>query len=193
MAAIQYFFRNNDDAHSYCSSLRNQRIEGFLSSLRRSQTTWWMNFLKDLAHQKNLNTDNGFQQDCLWFCFAELIQNDLDKTLERWNTHKIRKSRNDTISERANALYFLPQKHGGKGLGLFEQLLQICGCWVNFLMVTTSGKILEPIAWALPLQIWGCNTEVLHPHTGVTFKFKELDVSLSCNSKQYHYYCCSSK
>ena len=85
----------------------------FWSYLHRSRTTWWMNFFKDLVHQNNLNTGNGFQQDCWSFCFTELIQNDLDKTLEHWNTHKIRKSRNDTISGRPNALYFLPQKHGG--------------------------------------------------------------------------------
>lgn len=53
MAAIQCFFRNDDDAHCYCSSPRNQRIEGFWSSLRRSRTTWWINFFRDLVEEQN--------------------------------------------------------------------------------------------------------------------------------------------
>ena len=98
MAAIQSFFRNDDDAHCYCSSPRNQRIEGFWSFLRRGRTTWWINFLKDVVEEQNLNTEPGFHRDCLWFCFSELIQNDLDEFVEYWNTHTIRKSRNYTVS-----------------------------------------------------------------------------------------------
>ncbi len=113
MAAIQCFFRNDDDAHCYCSSPRNQRIEGFWSCLRRSRTTWWMNFLKDVVEEQNIDTGAGFQRDCLWFCFAELIQNDLDAFLEHWNSHKIRRSRYDTISGKPDALYFLPEQYGG--------------------------------------------------------------------------------
>jgi hypothetical protein len=88
MAAIQSFFRNDDDAHCYCSLPRNQRIEGFWSFLQQVRTTWWIIFFKDVE-EYNINTDPGFQRDCLWFCFSELLQNDLDRFVEYWNTHTI--------------------------------------------------------------------------------------------------------
>lgn len=54
------------------------------------------------------------QKDCLWFCFAELLQEDLDALKEHWNTHRIRKSRNDTTPGVADVLYYLPEGRGGK-------------------------------------------------------------------------------
>ena len=113
MAAIQCFFRNDDDAHCYCSSPRNQRIENFWSSLRRGRTAWWINFFKDMIEEQNINTGCTFQTDCLWFCFSHLIQSDLDRFVEYWNTHRIRKSRFDTVSGKPNSLYYLPEQYGG--------------------------------------------------------------------------------
>ena len=42
-AAIHTFFRIDPNSHS------NQRIEGWWSFLRKDQTSWWMNFFKDLV------------------------------------------------------------------------------------------------------------------------------------------------
>lgn len=53
------------------------------------------------------------QKDCLWFCFAELLQEDLDTVKEHWNTHRIRKSRHDTIPGVPDVLYYLPEGRGG--------------------------------------------------------------------------------
>ena len=55
MAAIQCFFRNDDDARCYCSSPGNQRIENFWSSLRRGRTAWWINSFKDMIEEQNIN------------------------------------------------------------------------------------------------------------------------------------------
>ena len=59
---------------------------------------------------------------CLWFCFAQLLQDDLDKVKEHWNTHLIRGSRHDTISGRPDELFFLPELHGGVD-GLLHPIL----------------------------------------------------------------------
>lgn len=59
---------------------------------------------------------------CLWFCFAHLLQDDLDKVKEHWNTHLIRGSRYDTISGRPDELFFLPELHGGED-GLLHPIL----------------------------------------------------------------------
>ena len=47
------------------------------------------------------------------FCFAQLLEDDLDKVNDAWNTHQIRRSRHDTISGRPDELLFLPEFHGG--------------------------------------------------------------------------------
>ena len=49
--------------------------------------------------------------ECLWFC---LLQADLNKVQEHWNTHYITSSRFDTIKGRPDELYFLPELHGGE-------------------------------------------------------------------------------
>jgi hypothetical protein len=53
--------------------------------------------------------------ECLWYCFAELIQKDLDFVKEHWNCHRIRKSWHDTRSGRPDSLFFLPE-HGAINL-----------------------------------------------------------------------------
>ena len=51
------------------------------------------NFFKDLLETGERNTSDDLQKDCLWLCFAELLQEDLNAVIEHWNTHPIRKSR----------------------------------------------------------------------------------------------------
>ena len=82
MAAIQAFFRDNEHAHRCVSSPRNQRIEGYWSFHRRNSSTWWINFFQDLIHQNHLNTSSLLETECLWFCFAELLQHYLDQARE---------------------------------------------------------------------------------------------------------------
>lgn len=113
MAALQSFFRNKENAHRYVPSTENQRIEAFWSFLRKSCTTWWINLFEDLHHQGILDINSPIHKDCLWFCFSRLIQKELDHLSEHWNTHRIRKSRFDTISGRPNALYYFPHPQGG--------------------------------------------------------------------------------
>ena len=48
MAAIQCDFHGDTDAHIYGPSPANQRIEAWWSFYRRSRSTWWINYFKDL-------------------------------------------------------------------------------------------------------------------------------------------------
>ena len=114
MASTQAFFRDDENAHKYVASPRNQRIEGYWSQYRRNRSSWWINLFKDLVEAGDLNTGDALQKDCLWFCFAELLQEDLDAVREHWNTHRIRKSRNDTTPGVPDMLYYLPEGRGGK-------------------------------------------------------------------------------
>ena len=49
---------------------------------------------------------------CLWFCFKDILQADLDHVRDHWNTHYIRKSRHDTIPGRPDELFYLPENGG---------------------------------------------------------------------------------
>ena len=51
---------------------------------------------------------------CLWYCFAELIQNDLDFVEEHWNTYRNRKSSHETTPGRPDSLFFLAEHHGSR-------------------------------------------------------------------------------
>ena len=55
---------------------------------------------------------NEIHKETLWFCFADLLQADLDKVKDYWNTHRIRKSRHGTISGAPDMMYFLPEDFG---------------------------------------------------------------------------------
>jgi len=68
-----------------------------------------------------LNTANELHTECLWFCFSTLLQKDVDRVKESWNTHYIRRSRHDTIAGRPDILYNLPERFGGED-GLIVQV-----------------------------------------------------------------------
>ena len=110
LAAAQSFFANSLRSHLYGASQHNQRIESWWSFLRKSKTTWWMNFFKDLIENQMFTPGNRLQMECLWFCFSDLIQQELDELVEMWNTHHIRRSRHDTVSGIPSELYFLPDR-----------------------------------------------------------------------------------
>ena len=112
MAAIQSFFRDDPDSHRYVPSPQNQRIEAWWAFLRRSNSTWWINFFKDMVDSRALDLASELEMECLWFCFSQLLQTALDGIREHWNTHYIRRSRHDTVNGRPDSLYYLPELHG---------------------------------------------------------------------------------
>lgn len=113
-AAMQSFFRDNPEAHRYVSSPRNQRIEGWWSYYSKNRCIWWRNLFSDLEFQGIVDTTSEISLECLWYCFNKVLQKELDSVKEHWNTHRIRKSRNDTVPGRPDSLFFLPDLHGAK-------------------------------------------------------------------------------
>ena len=61
-----------------------------------------------------LSLGNEMEMECLWFCFAAVIQKDLDVTKKHWNTHYIRKSHYNTVSGRPDELFYTPESYGGE-------------------------------------------------------------------------------
>ncbi len=111
-ASIQCYFRDNLEAHRYVPSPRNQRIEAWWSFLSQNRSSWWRNHFKDMESEGALDCASEISMECLWYCFAELIQKDMDFVKEHWNSHRIRKSRHETTAGRPDSLFFLPEHHG---------------------------------------------------------------------------------
>ena len=114
-AVIQCYFRNNDAAHRYVPSPRNQRIEGWWSYFSRSYSTWWRNFVHVLEFRGIVDMSMELSKECLWYCFSSLIQSDLDIVKAHWNTHSIRRSCHNTVAGRPDALFYQPKLNRGVG------------------------------------------------------------------------------
>ena len=114
-ASIQSYFHDNTDTHRYVSSPRNQRIEGWWSFYSRNRSAWWRNYFQDLESEGLVDSSSELSKECLWFCFAGVLQEDLNIVKEHWNSHKIRKSRYNTVSGRPDSLFYLPEHHGAVG------------------------------------------------------------------------------
>ena len=97
MADMHCYLVNDMNAHSYGTSVANQRIENWWSSLKRGYTAWVIQFFKDLIEENILVVGHQVHMECVWFVFSKFLQNQLDEVQYEWNTHYIRKSRNDTI------------------------------------------------------------------------------------------------
>lgn len=101
-----------EKAHRFGSSPANQRIEGWWSFLKCNRSSWWISFFKDMSDSGLLDLGKTFDMQCLWFCFAKVLQADLDKVKDHWNSHWIRKSRHDTVSGVPDVLFYLPEYSG---------------------------------------------------------------------------------
>lgn len=121
LSAMQCYLRadGNDEwagekAHVYGSSPANQRIEAWWSFLRRSRSGWWIDFFQDMLQQGILETGNTYHIESMWYCFNTLLQEDLTKVREHWNSHYVRRSQHETVSGIPDILYFLPEYYGGE-------------------------------------------------------------------------------
>ena len=72
----------------------------------------WHNFFKDLESEGVLDSTSELRMECLWYCYATVLPNDLNILKEHWNSHRIRKSRHNTVSGRPDSLFYLPEHHG---------------------------------------------------------------------------------
>ena len=113
VAAMQTFFRQGIDGHQYVRSPRNQRIESWWSFFTKTKGNWWKHFFLHLETEGVIDMTSAIDKECLWFCFSKIIQKDFDVLTDHWNSHRIRKSRFETIPGRPNVLCYLPDLSGG--------------------------------------------------------------------------------
>ena len=108
-------FHGNDEcsgenSHRFVESEMNQRIEAWWSYYRRSRSTWLMNFFAYMAIELTFLHGHELHRACMLFCFADLIQKDLNFVTAHWDTHYIRRSRFDTTPGIPDVLYHLPER-----------------------------------------------------------------------------------
>ena len=96
-AGIQYHFANDISAHKYGSSPSNQPIENFGPTISKDLFFWIIELFKDFVDSGQFQLGNYVHMECIWVSFASLIQSELNEVKRKWNTHLIRKSRNDTV------------------------------------------------------------------------------------------------
>lgn len=105
-AAQSFLHRKNDHkAHMFGSSHHNQRIESWWSQFRRLKSGYLMGFFKDMVEEGLYNTGNPSHKACAFFCFAVLIQRELDECREQWNCHYIRSSKSSEVHGRPDYIY----------------------------------------------------------------------------------------
>jgi hypothetical protein len=69
-------------------------------------------FFADLLQSDILDLTNDIHKEALWFCFADVLQRDLDKARQHWNSHRIRRSHETTVPGIPDILYFIPEQSG---------------------------------------------------------------------------------
>ena len=114
VCGMQRFLRTNEGeitsskaSFVFGPSTQNQRIEAWWSIFKRTRTTWWINFFKDLCDEGLYDPSVDIQKKCLQFCFMDFIQNELNETKKLWNSHRIRKTCTaECPSGRPDVLYF---------------------------------------------------------------------------------------
>ena len=81
-----------------------------------------------MVEGRQVDLTSELEMECLWFGSSKLLQHILDEFKEHWNTHRIRKSRHDTVSGRPDSPYYLPELHGVSD----QVLLAITGEEMNY-------------------------------------------------------------
>jgi hypothetical protein len=111
-------------------------------------------FLHRFESRGEIDLSYDLSKECLWYCFSGLLQNDIDKVKEHWNTHRIRRSRYNTVLGRPDSLFYFPEYHGGVGNVLIQVPLQE----ITHMITITSTKSTSSIpgmllAFHLYLQV----------------------------------------
>ena len=117
VCCIQRFFRENstdcfsgEKSFMYGSSLSNQRIESWWSQLRKSNTDWWIEFLRGIREEGLYDDTNYVHVQCMLYCFMPLLRDELNSVMKLWNTHRIRPSTNqESPPGRPDVLYSVPE------------------------------------------------------------------------------------
>uniref|UniRef100_A0A8W8I469 Integrase core domain-containing protein n=1 Tax=Magallana gigas TaxID=29159 RepID=A0A8W8I469_MAGGI len=112
----------------YGASTGNQRIEAFWRHLRMECCQFWIEFF---GHLRDIGEFSGdiIDKNLVQFVFMNFVQNDINKAVSVWNTHRIRPTKNGNVpAGKPCILYCLPELNGTKDYSVeFDQhVLQIC-------------------------------------------------------------------
>ncbi|KAK1143785.1 hypothetical protein AOXY_G36641 [Acipenser oxyrinchus oxyrinchus] len=103
-----------DNCYLEGSSNCNQRIEQWWGFLRKHSAQYWMDFfamLKDMG----CFTGDFLDKALIQFCFMDLVQAELDATVNLWNSHRIRPSKNHNVpSGRPVVMYTCKELYGAQ-------------------------------------------------------------------------------
>ena len=68
---------------------------------------------------------------CAWFVFSDFLQAELDKMKEKWNTHRIRRSRYAKVAGIPDEMHFLTEYYGYKNCGniIYTEKNKLCTRW----------------------------------------------------------------
>lgn len=106
---------HNDDfagnsSFMYGKSSSNQRIERWWGILRTQCVQFWMNLFKDLVAIGALDTGSNFHIAALRFCFMNLIEDDIQRCAQEWNSHLIQSRKACEVQKgKPDLLYFVPE------------------------------------------------------------------------------------
>ena len=98
-------------------STANQRIESYWSQFVRDGPGWWINFFKDLSDLGLFNSTDPVHQECIRFCFMQILRNELNEVAEMWNQHIIASSKFGNGSGprgRPDCMFFLPHLYNSE-------------------------------------------------------------------------------
>ena len=103
-----------DEIFRYGPFVNNQRIESWWDFFKKSRSSWWMTYFKDLIDEGIYDPTINHQKMCLYFTFSGLLQQDLDEIKNMWNNHCIRSSREaECPGGKPDVLYYTPSYSGG--------------------------------------------------------------------------------
>lgn len=155
-----WFFKTS----SFAQSLQLR----FWRCLREMCGNCWINNFKDMVHLGLLDTSDLAQIECVRYCFLPVITRDLNRVLQHWNEHTIRRSRNtECPSGKPDVLYFQHEIYRTKdfkmllpdNLDVVEQehssypLLVVCQWSLKLLKEILQNKmvyIIHPTLWRKP-------------------------------------------
>ncbi|MEQ2178753.1 hypothetical protein GOODEAATRI_017406 [Goodea atripinnis] len=95
-------------SHMYETSTSNQRIESLWSYFRKQRSQFWMDLFNDLR-ESHLFNGSRQHMSLVRYCFLGVLQKELDKCRQLWNTHTIRPVRQSKCpSGKPEAMHHLP-------------------------------------------------------------------------------------
>lgn len=74
-------------------STANQRIKSYWSQLRRARIYHYISYYKDMRDSLIFDNSDPIHIEYIRYCFGPLINYELERTLEEWNKHSIRKQK----------------------------------------------------------------------------------------------------